>query len=91
MITKFYFIKFVFGTSWLRIRTNFSDPDPAKSFGSFRIRIHNDPFKSFRIHNTGTDAYNTFVCKKIYTFGIGNRSYYYSLKYVDNSSQKCSV
>ena len=30
--------------SCIRIRTNYSDPDPAKRFGSFRIRIHGTDF-----------------------------------------------
>jgi len=34
-------MKFAFGSFRLRIRRNFSDPDPAKRFEYFRFRIHN--------------------------------------------------
>ena len=39
MKTQAYLFKTSFGSYWLRIRTNYSDPDPAKRFGSFRIRV----------------------------------------------------
>ena len=37
----------MFGSFRLRIRTYNTDPDPAKRFGSFRIRIHNTGHQSF--------------------------------------------
>jgi len=43
MKEQVYYIKISFGSFRLRIRlrTNYSDLDPTKRFGSFRIRIHN--------------------------------------------------
>jgi len=42
--------KFVFRSFWLRIGTNYSDLDPAKRFGSFRIWIHNTALRAFNVH-----------------------------------------
>jgi len=44
--------KFEFGSFGLQIRTNYLDSDPAKRFGSFRIRI--------RIHNNGKEGVAQF-------------------------------
>jgi len=82
---KFYLIEFVFGSSWLRIRiwTNYSDPDldpdsdPAKRFGSFRIRIrlriqiHNtDPILSYPILLYPILSYCILLCIQVQGTGI---------------------
>jgi len=86
----------MFGSSWLRIRTNYSNQDPAKRFGSFRIRFHNTAAKSSRTYKKfqirpGPNQTNCFQESTMNRNGYGCTFYLHSCNRISTDLKKFCI
>jgi len=76
----------------IRIRTNCSDPDPAKRLGSFRIRIHNTVYNRTELLYTGMledkKAYQSTRYRYLPTFSVTDSDAKY--QYIPFLIQACN-